>query len=66
MSHRLIGQFLYNRELAKVVGNQQIVVITMLEYVNSQVWTMASCSHDAVLVVHSVEQACISCICHII
>ena len=35
MSHRLIGQFLYNRELAEVVGNQQIVVITMLEYVNS-------------------------------
>ena len=30
---RLIGQFLYNRELAEVVGNQQVVVRTILKYV---------------------------------
>ena len=32
----LIGQFFYNRELAEVVGDQHVVVRTMLKYVNSK------------------------------
>ena len=36
MSCCLIGQFLNNRELAEVVSNQQIMVRTILKYVNSK------------------------------
>ena len=34
VSRRLTGQFLYERELVEVVGNQQVVVRTMPKYVN--------------------------------